>query len=341
VRALRNCDKLMAPRTGEMQERIIQARELSWRNFGKRIRFYVPSFSYYKNQYFRSSPMLFPSVSVTGSYCSLDCKHCEARILRTMIPAQTPKDLIQICHHIKSRGGVGCLISGGCLPNGSVPIDRFIDAIGEIKAELGLKIVAHTGLINLETAERMKEGGVDAVLIDIIGSDDTIREICYLNASTRDYEESLEALCKSGIPFVPHVLVGLHYGKTVGELDALKMIARFSPSALILIAFFPVAGTVMEAVKPPPPEDIIDVLVQARFMMPKVPLALGCARPKGRHRVATDSAAVEAGVNAIGFPAKEAIRKAESMELELSFSPLCCSQIYEDVTKDSSSSENV
>jgi len=321
----------MNPEMKEIQGIIAEARELSWRNFGRRIRFYVPSFSYYRNQYFQSSPTLFPSISLTGSYCALNCKHCGGKILKTMTPARTPRELIQICYEIKRKGGIGCLISGGCLPDGSVPIDRFVDALAEIKTKSGLKIVVHTGLIDLEAAERLKEAGVDAVLIDVIGSDETIRQIYHLNASTQDYEKTLQGLAKSKIPFIPHVLVGIHYGNILGEANALEMISKFSPSALILIVFFPVKGTLMESVNPPPPETVIEVLAQARFMMPKVPLVLGCARPKGRHRAITDSLAVEAGVNAIAFPAKEAIEKAESMSLQISFSHLCCSQIYEDV----------
>ncbi|MDH5688692.1 MAG: radical SAM protein, partial [Candidatus Bathyarchaeota archaeon] len=113
---------------------------------------------------------------------------------------------------------------------------------------------------------------------------------------------------------------------------ALNMIAKHSPSALILIVFFPIRGTEMEDFEPPSPEEVIRVLVQARQMMPRVPLVLGCARPKGRHRVRTDCLAVDAGVNAIAFPSKEAIERAESLGLEISFSPLCCSQIYEDIS---------
>jgi uncharacterized radical SAM superfamily protein len=64
--------------------------------------------------------------------------------------------------------------------------------------------------------------------------------------------------------------------------------------------------------------------------MPETPLALGCMRPKGKHRINTDLLAVRAGVNGIAFPVEEAIQLAESMNLETSFSPLCCSQIFED-----------
>jgi len=194
-----------------------------------------------------------------------------------------------------------------------------------------LKVVVHSGLIDHETAEMLKEAGVDTVSIDIIGSDETIREIYNLDASTKDYEDSLRALSTAKINFTPHVLVGLHYGKLKGEIKALEMISKYNPSALIVIVFFPIRGAVMENVKPPPPGDAIKILVEARFMMPDTPIVLGCARPKGRHRIEMDALAVEAGVNGIAFPELSAVKKASDMGLRFSFSPLCCSQIYEDL----------
>jgi uncharacterized radical SAM superfamily protein len=174
---------------------------------------------------------------------------------------------------------------------------------------------------------------VDAALIDIIGSDETIREIYQLNVKVSDYEKSLAALQQSRIAFVPHVLVGLHYGQLKGEFQALKMIAKHSPSAVIIIALMPIPGTVMQKVQPPSPVDIARVLAAARFSLPETPLVLGCMRPKGKHRAETDKLAVEAGVNAIAFPDIHAIKAAESSGLETVFSSLCCSQVYEDLKR--------
>jgi hypothetical protein len=232
---------------------------------------------------------------------------------------------------LKNEGAVGCLISGGCLPDGSVPLNKFVDAIAKIKRELGLTIAAHTGVVDFSTARRLKEAGVDAALIDIIGSDETIREVYQMKVSVEDFNRSLRTLHESEIPFVPHVLVGLHYGKLKGELRALEIISKYSPSAVIIIAFMPIHGTPMEKVDPPEPKDIVRVLVTARLMMPQIPIVLGCMRPKGEHRRRIDTLAVKAGVNAIAFPAEEAILLAESMGLEITFSSLCCSQIFEDV----------
>ncbi len=302
-----------------------------FRNNQRRIRFYAPSFMNYKTSYYCSSKTFFPSISITGSSCALKCKHCDGKVLNTMYPVSTPNELFELCKKLKAKGAVGCLISGGCLPDGSVPLDNFVDAIAKVKKELGLTIATHTGVIELSTAKRLKEAGVDAALLDIIGSNQTIQEIYRLKITVEDYDRSLKALHKSGIPFVPHLLVGLHYGELKGELQALKIISNHSPSAIILIAFMPIHGTPMEKVVPPSPEDIAKVLVTTKLLMPNTPVALGCMRPKGKHRTKTDTLAVKAGVNAIAFPDEEAIKLAESLGLEISFSPICCSQIFKDL----------
>ncbi|NIP66522.1 radical SAM protein [Candidatus Bathyarchaeota archaeon] len=315
----------------EFERIMAEARDISWRKFGRQIRFYAPSFAFYKTRYFSSSPATFPSISVTGSSCALRCKHCGSKVLETMLSAATPRELVEICRELKSQGCTGCLISGGCLSDGSVPLDRFTEAIIQIKRQLELNVLVHTGLVKFSTAESLKKAKVDAALIDVIGSDETIRDIYRLKATVKDYDRSLQALNKVGIPIIPHVLVGLHHGKLRGELKALKMISNYSPSAVVVIAFMPVRGTLMENVTPPKPREIVKVLVAARLMLPDTPLALGCMRPKGKHRIKTDILAVRAGVNAIAFPQEEAIQLAESMGLRVEFSSSCCSQIFQQI----------
>lgn len=296
-----------------------------------KIYFYVPSFMYYKTSFYCSSPKDFPTISVTGKGCALKCKHCGGKVLDTMYPAATPEQLFETCAQLKRDGALGCLISGGCLPNGSVPLEKFLDTIGKVKHELGLKVFVHTGIIDFDTAEALKRAGVDSALIDIIGSDETIREIYNLNVTGKDYENSLKTLQKAGIVFVPHVIVGLHYGKLKGELNALMLISKYKPSALVIIAFMPIHGTEMSAIQPPKPADIAKVIATAKLMFPQTPLVLGCMRPKGKHRANTDVLAIKAGVDAIAFPTEEAIKFAQKQGYKTIFSSICCSQIYSDM----------
>ncbi len=73
-----------------------------------------------------------------------------------MHPALSPNELFDLCVKLKQDGAKGCLISGGCLPDGSVPLEQFMPTLKRIKRELDLTIFVHTGIINLETAEALK-----------------------------------------------------------------------------------------------------------------------------------------------------------------------------------------
>jgi uncharacterized radical SAM superfamily protein len=277
----------------------------------RKVKFYVPSFAFQKTSSSRSSEGRFPTISVTGNECALGCKHCGRKVLKTMVPARTPTKLFEIAQKLKCEGAVGCLVSGGCLPNGSVPLERFATVVGRIKRELGLTVIVHTGIISGSTAEALKDSGIDAVLIDVIGSDLTIRQVCNLNVTVDEFENSLAMLHETGLNVVPHVIVGLQNGMLEGEFQAPEM----------------------ENMKPPSPIAIARVVAAARLFFPEVPLALGCMRPKRKHRVQTDVLALKAGVDAIAFPSEEAIRYAQAKGFDIAFSPYCCSQIYVDIGK--------
>ena len=306
------------------------ARENSSMDFGRRIKFYVPSFMPYKNRHLDTDFPPFPSISITGHDCALGCKHCGGKLLETMIPVKSTSDLAEVLQRLRHRSAEGCLISGGCRLDGTVPIEPFLDAISQARKDRGLKVVVHTGIVDRDAADKLARAGIDAALIDVMGSNETVREIYGLRRSVEDYDASLSALEKAGVPFVPHVLVGVHYGKLKGEFEALGIISRHKPSAVIIIGFTPFSGTAMEHCPPASPSDIASVIVEARKSMPNVPLALGCVRPKGKSRQEIDCLAVRAGVNAIAYPDPEAIELSKSLGLEYSFSGLCCSQVRED-----------
>ncbi len=305
-------------------------------SFPKKVYFYAPSFTYYKTSLFCSSPTFFPTISITGNGCSLNCKHCGGRVLDTMHPADTPGKLFALCTKLKKEGAAGCLISGGCLPDGSVPLQKFSPVLGLVKKELGLTVLVHSGIVDEQTASQLKDSGVDAVLVDIIGSDETIREIYNLETTVKRYEDSLKALSKAGVDFIPHVITGLHNGKLKGELNALKMIARYKPSAVVIISFMPIRETAMAKIIPPSPTEISRVTASARVIFPKTPLVLGCMRPKGKHRTETDVLALKAGVDGIAFPNEDAVKYAESHGYDAGFSSFCCAQIYKDILAEKS-----
>ena len=301
-----------------------------FKQISREIRFYAPSFTYYRTKHYCSTNRDFPTISVTGNTCALGCKHCGGRVLQTMHPAFSPRELFDLGVSLKREGAKGCLVSGGCLPDGSVPLDEFVPVLERFKRELGLTVFVHTGIVSVATAVALKAAGVDVALIDVVGSEATVKKIYNLKVSLRDYSDSLAALDQAGLAVVPHVIVGLNDGNLDGELSALQMITPFKPAALVIIAFMPIQGTEMAQTPPPKPIDIAKVAACARIMFPQVPLTLGCMRPKGRSRPQTDVLALQAGVDGVAFPSNEAIEFAQRAGFNFSFSSYCCAQLYFD-----------
>jgi lipoyl synthase len=297
------------------------------------IHFYAPSFTYYKTKHYCSSTNAFPTISITGNACALNCKHCGGKVLETMHSAMTPEKLFELGLKLKENGAKGCLVSGGCLPDGSIALDDFVPVLGRFKRELGLTVFVHTGIIKQKTAVTLKEAGVDAALMDVIGSEETIMKIYNLKVSIEDYFNSLKVLQEAKLNIVPHVIVGLNDGKLDGEMQALKMIRKIKPSALVIVGFMPIHGTFMAKTPPPKPADISKVAALARQMFPEIPLVLGCMRPKGRNRGETDVLALKAGVDAIAFSSEEGVEYAKSKGYNTVFSSFCCAQMYIDAIK--------
>ena len=303
-------------------ETVAESRELTVRLFGKELVFYKPDF-------IRSSKNSFPTFSVTGASCALQCEHCKAEVLRSMKPAPTPEALLRDMLSAHAKGARGCLVSGGSRPDGSVPLEPFIDAIASAKRETGMTIVIHTGLIRRETASKLAGAEVDAALIDLLGDEHSIRDVYHLDATVGDYRRAVADLVDAGIPMTPHYIVGLGAKPSAIE-KVLDMLEEHRPRAFIVIALRPLQGTPMARIPPPTPEDVAYALARARLRLKGVPLALGCMRPVGRLREEIDRMAVGAGINALAHPTRSAYAAAESGGWRVTERFTCCSEVFVD-----------
>jgi len=325
--------KILNSNEDDFKQYQAEALNLKLKNFGNEIWFYAPSLMVYSTDYFEiKNKYKFVPISITGTKCQLQCDHCKTKILETMFKAESPEYLNKIVRDLViNRGCEGILISGGSRIDGTVPFLDFIDVIKNIKDELGITIILHSGLVSEEIARLLAETGIDAVMLDIIGHNATIKQIYHLNRKIEDFEQSLQNLNNYKIPFVPHIILGLHYGKILGELDALRMIKKYNPASLVLLVLMPFENTPMENVKPIPPHKFARFAVISRFMFPKIPILLGCARPVGDHKLETDIFALKSGLNGIAFPCQEAIEYAMKKGYQINFSETCCSLIYKHI----------
>lgn len=281
---------------------------------------------YYETEFYEATNKLrFPSLSITGTGCSLNCEHCKGKLLENMIPTTTPEQLWNKMLEIHEQGGKGCLISGGSTIHGDTPLLKFIPVIKRAKDELELDIVVHTGVVYPKVADALAESGIDGAMFDIIGSNRTLRDIYHLDLDVDVFDESMTLLEDRGVPMMPHIIVGLQYGQMEGEAKAIEMIAGHSPESVIVVALQPLDDTPMESIEPASPMDIARVIIATRLVLPTKPIILGCARPLGKHRRTTDRLAIDAGVNGIAYPTEEGYYYAKERGLKAVMSEKCCS----------------
>lgn len=298
--------------------RLKKAREISWDNLGKRITFYLPGMFTYNGLSGR-----YPALSITGTGCALQCDHCRASTLESMIQTTTPESLLEMCKKLAARGQEGVLLSGGCDEEGRLCWGEFIPVINKIKKETNLYVSIHCGLLDDATALELKEAGVDQALIDVIGDDETYRKIYHVPFGVSRIESSLAALGRAGLPMVPHIVCGLNYGKLKGEKKAVEMISRFDVQQLVIVSLMTLPGTPVWGAETPSPEEIAEIIVDARLTMPKVLMSLGCARKRGQ--IPLELLAIDGGINRMALPSEEAVKRAMDYGLQIRYQRTCCS----------------
>jgi hypothetical protein len=300
-------------------------------NFSDDVYFYAPTLKRYETEEFKNSATpYFVPISVTGPFCSLSCDHCKAKILRSMYDGSTPDALLSLTKDLVKKGVKGLLVSGGCDREGRVPLLPFISVLKRIKEEFGLKILVHTGLVDEQLAKGLAKIGVEAAMIDIIGSDQTIHEVYHLKLKVSEFDDSIKHLSEYGVNVVPHLVIGLHYGKIDGEFRALELIRKHKVASLVLVGLLPQFGTPMEGVTPPPPAEMGEVFLYARALFPTTPILLGCKRMYGGEGKEIEKVALMSGLNGIAYPSDGVVSFARKLGLKPHFSELCCALLFEE-----------
>jgi lipoyl synthase len=294
---------------------------------GRAIRFSTPTFKSYSScELDGCGKNSFPAFSVTGGGCALDCDHCQAKILEPMIPATNPEMFERkVREMVATQDLRGFLLSGGSNRKNEIRYERYYPAIGRLKREFPyLKIAIHSALTDEVRARGMADAGVDTAMMDVIGAQETIRDVYHLDRPVEDFEATLAALCATRMQVVPHIVVGLHYGRILGEPHALEIVSRHPIHSLVLVVVMPFyarPGTFQT----PDTREVGRIFLEARRRIPDREVLLGCARPPGLHRRVTDAYAVMAGLDGIAFPAEGTLAVAHAIGRPAVQEHACCS----------------
>jgi hypothetical protein len=291
------------------------------------IRFSTPTFKAYSScELSGCGQNAFPAFSVTAGGCALDCDHCQAKILEPMIPATKPAILERrVREMVQTQGLGGFLLSGGSNRANEIRYEPYYPVIERLKRDYPhLRIAIHSALLDAGRARAMEAAGVDTAMMDVIGADETLRQVYHLDRPVEDFEATLAALCATKMQVVPHIVIGLHYGRLLGEARALDIVSRHPVHSLVLVVIMPFyakPGTFAT----PSSEDVGRIFLQARSRIPDREVLLGCARPPGMHRRVTDAYAVAAGLDGIAFPADGAVAAAQALGRAAVQEHACCS----------------
>jgi len=291
------------------------------------IRFSTPTFKDYASTELKGcSKNSFPSFSITAGACGLNCDHCRAEILKPMLAATSPAMLDQKVRHLVATQDLqGFLLSGGSNRRNEIPYERYYPVVERLKRDFPqMSIAIHTALTDAAGARAMEAAGVDTAMMDVIGANETIREVYHLDRPVEDFEATLAALCTTSMRVSPHIVVGLHYGRILGEPNALDIVSRHAVEALVLVVVMPFyAKPGLFAV--PDTAEVGRIFGEARRRLQDRQVLLGCARPPGLHKRAVDAYAVMAGLDGIAFPADGVVGVARAVGRPFHQEHACCS----------------
>ncbi len=291
------------------------------------IRFSTPTFKEYQSTEVQGcSKNSFPAFSVTAGACALDCDHCQAKILEPMLPATTPEMLdTKVRSLVATQDLQGFLLSGGSNRRNEIKYEKFLPVVEKLKRDFpGLKIAIHSALTDERRAGQMESAGVDTVMMDVIGAQETIRDVYHLDRSVDDFEATLAALCATRMEVVPHIVIGLHYGRILGEAHALEICARHGIHSLVLVVVMPFYARTGMFVTPDA-HAVGRIFMAARQRLGTKAVLLGCARPPGIHKRIVDAYAVMAGLDGIAFPADGVVEVCRSIGRPFTQQHACCS----------------
>ncbi len=254
----------------------------------------------------------FPSFSVTGDQCQLMCEHCQGRFLKGMAPVTGPEHLLALADDVRSRGGTGFLLSGGCDAQGKVPLLPYVGAVRKIKTTTRLMVNIHPGLVSEEEADLLASSLADRVSFDLVLDEDVIRHRMHLGSSPDKYLRSFRALCQAFPGRVaPHVLLGT--GTEARDMEAIKEACREDVPCVILLAPM---GEKVDDLEGRMLRGVEEARSHGRTVL------IGCMRPRGNPGL--ELRALETGAEGMASPSAETLKKIRERGWKVEERQYCC-----------------
>jgi len=178
----------------------------------------------------------FLNLSISGTYCELNCPYCKGEYLRGMTDVSDPEMLKKVLNFYYSKGVRGYLISGGFNREGYLLLKKdHLRVIREFKKDKEVVFSIHLGLAPEELVEEVWSSGIDYVDFELPPSNKYVKYMKNLpGKELTDYLSLLQKLLDYSRSFaVPHLVIDSVMASQDEELSVMKAVSELRPTLFI------------------------------------------------------------------------------------------------------------
>jgi len=180
----------------------------------------------------------YPSLSVSGTRCELNCPYCKGKFLEGMPDVSDPKILMKVLETYYLQGARGFLLSGGFNKEGYLMINKeHLRVVRNFKKDHEVVISIHLGLAPRKLAEEAWESGIDFIDYEIPPSNSYIRVMKNIfNRDVEDYMKFLEYLNTLSREFaIPHIVLDSTLSTSKDEELIIWRLSTYKPPLIVAL----------------------------------------------------------------------------------------------------------
>lgn len=236
-----------------------------------------------RDRFVGSSVFLCSIINAKSGRCAENCAFC-AQSAHHDTGAQVyplvDEDEMVRCAALAEQNGAGCygIVTSGTSVNNADELDRICRTVTRIKAETGISPSCSLGIMDRETALRLKNAGMETYHHNIETARSFFPEIC----TTHDYEEdvaTIRAAKAAGLRVCCGGIFGL--GESFAQRIEMALTLRELDVDSIPLNFLnPVAGTRLENADNLTPLECLTIIAVYRFLLPDKRLSVCGGREK-------------------------------------------------------------
>ncbi|MSN25531.1 MAG: biotin synthase BioB [Geobacter sp.] len=274
----------------EMADKIMGGDQLSYDEAVKlagcngvdRLQFFLEA-TRIRDHFVGSTVHLCSIINAKSGRCPENCSFCAQSVHHSsQVPVYSLVDEEELVRCAKSAesNGAACygIVTSGTRINKGEELDIICRAVTRIQNETGISPSCSLGMLDDETARRLKEAGMETYHHNLETARSFFPQIC----STHDYDDDVEtirAAKRSGVKVCSGGIFGL--GESFAQRVEMAMTLRELQVDSIPLNFLdPVPGTRLEAANNLTPMECLTTIALYRFILPDRRLSVCGGREK-------------------------------------------------------------